>query len=144
MPNLLGSVLQTNLERDDALSDFESLSSLDDPPCPWIWFRFFKYSYIWNLSFVNQQISQLFLYIIKLVDYNTILLHTRLQLILLLLCTNAISESILMKKKKKNCEFVVLVHWELNFALRNLAICPPFVVGLGPFLFWVGLCNRDG
>ena len=101
MPNLLGSVLQTNLERDDALSDFESLSSLDDPPCPWIWFRFFKYSYIRNLSFVNQQISQLFSYIIKLVDYNTILLHTRLQLILLLLCTNAISESILMKKKKK-------------------------------------------
>ena len=144
MPNLLGSVLQTNLERDDALSDFESLSSLDDPPCPWIWFRFFKYSYIWNLSFVNQQISQLFSYIIKLVDYNTILLHTRLQLILLLSCTNAILESILMEKKKKNCEFVVLVHRELNFALHNLAICPPFVVGLGPFLFWVGLCNRDG
>jgi len=81
--------------------------------------------------FIHYQVGRLY----------TILLHTRLQLILLLLYTNAISESILMKK---NCEFVVFVHGELNFALHNLAICPPFVVGLGPFLFWVGLCNRDG
>lgn len=75
-------------------------------------------------------------------DCNTILLHMRLQLILLLLCANATSESIVMKK---NCEFVVFVHRELNFA----CIIWPFALFCSEsrtisLLGWVGLCNRDG